>query len=69
VAELALPPLRLSSGEVVAVRVNRSQVSGRKSAMKLYKKIKSSLPEPHVKMSKHNTLSLNIAVFFSENLQ
>jgi len=40
VAELALPPLRLSSGEVVAVRVNRSQVSGRKKgAMKLYKKV------------------------------
>jgi hypothetical protein len=30
VAELALPPLRLSSGKVVAVRVYRSQVSGRK---------------------------------------
>jgi hypothetical protein len=33
VAELALPPLRLSSGKVVAVRVNRSQVSGRKKAL------------------------------------
>ncbi len=39
VAELALPPLRLSSGEVVAVRVYRSKVSGRMSAMKLYKNV------------------------------